>query len=89
MDIKSKSGLTIFSASGATIRHANFNIKDTSNIIIRNLKFAEMWEWDEATKGDYDSNDWDFITIGNGGGTVFNVWIDHCTFTKRMTARAT
>ena len=82
VDIKSKSGLTIFSASGATIRHANFNIKDTSNIIIRNLKFAEMWEWDEATKGDYDSNDWDFITIGNGGGTVFNVWIDHCTFTK-------
>lgn len=82
IDIKSKSGLTIFSANGSTIRHANLNIKDTSNIIIRNLKFAELWEWDEATKGDYDSNDWDFITIGNGGGTVFNVWIDHCTFTK-------
>lgn len=82
IDIKSKSGLTIFSVNGATIRHANFNIKDTSNIIIRNLKFADLWEWDEATKGDYDANDWDFITIGNGGGTVYDVWIDHCTFTK-------
>jgi len=82
IDIKSKSGLTIFSANGATIRHANLNIKDTSNIIIRNLKFDELWEWDENSKGDYDRNDWDFITIGNGGGTVSNVWIDHCTFTK-------
>jgi pectate lyase len=82
IDIKSKSGLTIFSANGAAIRHANFNIKDTSNIIIRNLKFDELWEWDESSKGDYDRNDWDFITIGNGGGTVSNVWIDHCTFTK-------
>jgi pectate lyase len=82
IDIKSKSGLTIFSANGATIRHANFNIKSTANIIVRNLKFDELWEWDEASKGNYDGNDWDFITIGNGGGVVSNVWIDHCTFTK-------
>lgn len=81
IDIVAKSGLTIFSAHGATIRHATFNIKDTSDIIIRNLKFDEMWEWDEATKGDYDSNDWDFLVLGNGGA-VSNVWIDHCTFTK-------
>ena len=81
LDIKPKSGLTIFSANGSTIRHCNFNIKSTSNIIVRNLKFDENWEWDEATKGDYDSNDWDFITLSNGGPTK-NVWIDHCTFTK-------
>ena len=80
-DIKPKSGLTIFSANGATIRHCNFNIKSCNNIIVRNLKFDENWEWDEATKGNYDKNDWDFITIGNGG-SVANVWIDHCTFTK-------
>jgi pectate lyase len=80
-DIKPKSGLTIFSANGATIRHTNFNLKSTSNIIIRNLKFDEMWEWDEASKGDYDSNDWDFITLSNGGAAT-NIWIDHCTFTK-------
>jgi pectate lyase len=81
IDIKARSGLTIFSANGAAIRHANFNLKNTANIIIRNLKFDELWEWDEDSKGDYDGNDWDFITMGNGG-LVTNVWIDHCTFTK-------
>ncbi|HXI82947.1 MAG TPA: immunoglobulin domain-containing protein [Verrucomicrobiae bacterium] len=81
MDIKPKGGLTIFSANGSTIRHCNFNVKGCTNIIIRNLKFDENWEWDEATKGQYDKNDWDFITIGNGG-VVSNIWIDHCTFTK-------
>jgi pectate lyase len=81
IDIKPKSGLTIFSANGATIRHACFNIKSTANIIVRNLKFDEMWEWDETSKGNYDGNDWDFIDLGNGG-TVSNIWIDHCTFTK-------
>jgi len=82
MDIKYKNGgLTIFSANGATIRHCTFNIKSTHNIIVRNLKFDEMWEWDEASKGNYDENDWDFIDLANGGA-VSNVWIDHCTFTK-------
>ncbi len=82
MDIKNKNGgLTIFSANGATIRHCTFNIKSTHNIIVRNLKFDEMWEWDEATKGQYDKNDWDFIDLANGGA-VSNIWIDHCTFTK-------
>ena len=41
-----------------------------------------MWEWDEESKGDYDKNNWDFIDLGVGGGTVHHVWIDHCTFTK-------
>jgi pectate lyase len=81
IDIKPKSGLTIFSANGATIRHCCFNIKSTANLIVRNLKFDEMWEWDESSKGNYDKNDWDFIDLGNGG-TVTNIWIDHCTFTK-------
>ena len=81
IDIQKKYGLTIFSANGATIRHATFNIKSAGNIIVRNLKFDEMWEWDESTKGDYDRNDWDFIDLGNSG-TVSNIWIDHCTFTK-------
>jgi pectate lyase len=80
-DIKPRSGLTIFSANGAAIHHCNFNIKSTGNIIVRNLKFDQNWEWDEATKGQYDQNDWDFITLGNGGA-VSNIWIDHCTFTK-------
>ncbi|WHY22306.1 hypothetical protein QNH28_12575 [Paenibacillus sp. G2S3] len=71
-------GLTIFSANGATIKHAAFTFKRSSNVIIRNLEFDELWEWDEATKGNYDKNDWDYITIENSN----NVWIDHCTFNK-------
>jgi pectate lyase len=81
IDIQKKNGLTIFSANGATIRHATFNIKSSGNVIVRNLKFDEMWEWDEASKGDYDKNDWDFMDLGNSG-TVSNIWVDHCTFTK-------
>ncbi|HTR41016.1 MAG TPA: immunoglobulin domain-containing protein [Pseudomonadales bacterium] len=81
IDIQKKNGLTIFSANGSTIRHAKLNVKNDSNIIIRNLKFDQLWEWDEATKGQYDENDWDFITLGDGGA-VSNIWVDHCTFTK-------
>jgi pectate lyase len=81
IDIQNKNGLTIFSAGGATIRHAEFNVKRTHNVLIRNLKFDELWEWDELDQGDYDSKDWDFITIGDSGNCT-NVWIDHCDFTK-------
>ena len=82
LDIQDFSGLTIFSRNGATIRHAEFNIKNGTNLILRNLRFDELWEWDEGTRGDYDSNDWDFVTIGDGGGVTSGIWVDHCTFTK-------
>jgi pectate lyase len=82
LDIQNFNGLTIFSRNGATIRHAEFNIKNGTNLILRNLKFDELWEWDEATRGNYDSNDWDFVTIGDGGGVTSGIWVDHCTFTK-------
>ncbi|HEU4778721.1 MAG TPA: chitobiase/beta-hexosaminidase C-terminal domain-containing protein [Steroidobacteraceae bacterium] len=82
LDIMNFNGLTIFSKNGASIRHAEFNIKAGTNLILRNLKFDELWEWDEATRGDYDSNDWDFVTIGDGGGVTSGIWVDHCTFTK-------
>ncbi|WP_158498604.1 hypothetical protein [Martelella endophytica] len=76
-------GLTIYSKTGVRILHAGFNIDDGNNLVIRNLKFDEFWEWDEKTKGDYDENDWDYITIGNSKDTsVGGVWIDHCTFYK-------
>jgi pectate lyase len=81
IDIQKKNGLTIFSANGATIRHSHWNIKNGSNIIIRNLKFDQLWEWDEASKGNYDENNWDFMTIGDSG-SITGLWIDHCTFTK-------
>ncbi|HVM59924.1 MAG TPA: immunoglobulin domain-containing protein [Verrucomicrobiae bacterium] len=81
IDVQKKNGLTIFSANGSTIRHAHLNIKNGSNIIVRNLRFDQLWEWDEASKGNYDENNWDFMTIGDSG-SITGLWIDHCTFTK-------
>jgi pectate lyase len=60
---------------------SEFNVKRSHNVLVRNLRFDELWEWDELNKGDYDSKDWDFITIGDSGNCT-NVWIDHCDFTK-------
>ncbi len=71
-------GLVIFSEEGHTIKHAAFQIKRSNNIVIRNLKFDELWEWDEATKGDYDSNDWDYFTIE----VVNGIWFDHIELGK-------
>ena len=71
--------LTIFSLNGSSIKHTTITMKKSSNIMIRNIKFDELWEWDEATEGDYDRNDWDYITIDSG---CDGIWIDHCTFYK-------
>lgn len=77
--LKNMSNLTIFSRNGARILHANMDIYGSSNIIIRNLAFDELWEWDEETEGGYDRNDWDYMTIE---AESTNIWIDHCTFYK-------
>lgn len=79
IDIQNKDGLTIFSANGAAIRHAELNVKECANVIIRNLKFEQLWEWDESSKGDYDRNDWDLVTVDKNST---NIWIDHCDFKK-------
>lgn len=79
LNLENMANLTIFSKNGASIKHANITIKKSENIIIRNIKFDELWEWDEATGGDYDRNDWDYMTLDDGTN---GVWIDHCTFYK-------
>jgi pectin methylesterase-like acyl-CoA thioesterase len=71
--------LTIFSQNGSSIKHANITFKNSGNIIIRNIKFDELWEWDEFTEGGYDRNDWDYMTIDTGSD---GIWVDHCTFYK-------
>jgi pectate lyase/pectin methylesterase-like acyl-CoA thioesterase len=83
--IKGLKNITIFSQNGNTVKHAAFLISGSSNIIIRNLEFDELWEWDEGDSdpdhepGGYDVNDWDYMTIDSGSS---GVWIDHCTFYK-------
>ena len=40
-------GLTIFSPNGNAIKHTELKITG-NDIVIRNLHFKEMWQWDDA-----------------------------------------
>jgi len=94
VNIQNIDGLTIFSKNAAKIKHACFVVKGCNNIIIRNLEFDEIWEWDEGEPGNskmepgaYDRNDWDYITFTNTTSNnvkvaTTNAWVDHCTFHK-------
>jgi pectate lyase len=80
---------TIYSAFGnGGFRRGSLTISGKSNVILRNLKFRELWEWDDATTGEYDRNDWDYLTVtsATSGATVtsraHHIWIDHCDFEK-------
>lgn len=79
LSIRDMGNLTIYSSNGSSIKHACIDIYNSTNIIIRNIAFDECWEWDEYTSGDYDENDWDYMTIEKGSA---DIWIDHCTFYK-------
>ncbi|MCR3905542.1 MAG: hypothetical protein NUK62_00740 [Tenericutes bacterium] len=70
--------LTIFSKNGSTIRHTSFLIDGSTNIVIRNLEFADLWEWDEIDQGGFKRNDWDYFTVEKSNG----IWFDHLTFNQ-------
>lgn len=75
LDINNVNGLTVFSKKGKTIKHAEINLqRSTNDMVIRNLKFDGMWQWDDT--GKHKEAGWSFIKV-NGAN---NVWIDHCTF---------
>ncbi|CCV64583.1 predicted pectin lyase [Alteracholeplasma palmae J233] len=71
--------LMIYSENGITIKHLTTHIKGNSkNIVIRNIKFADIWEWDEKDRGQYKENDWDYFTLENVNG----LWFDHLSFSN-------
>lgn len=76
--IKNKEELIIYSKNGAKIMHANIIIENSKNIKIENLIMEELWEWDEMSQGEYDINNWDYITIKNSE----NICITNCEFGK-------
>jgi pectate lyase len=83
------SNKTIYSAYGnGGFRRGSLSIAGKNNIVLRNLKFRELWEWDDATAGEYDRNDWDYLAIASltSGAAVtaraHHIWIDHCDFEK-------
>lgn len=79
-------GLTIFSTTGNSLKHAEFKFNsDVNDLVIRNLEFTEIWEWDDwretglgvtGGRGNRKRTGWTNVKL-NG---CKNVWIDHCTF---------
>lgn len=68
-------------AGGATLRHGILDIKGSHNVILRNLRFRDLWENDPT--GEYDQMGWDYVRITNSGKTPsHHVWVDHCDFGK-------
>lgn len=84
ISIQNSSNLLIYSKNGAKITHAGFKIGSSNNIVIRNLEFDEIWQWEDSSSydvekiGDYDAFGWAYFKISFSG----YVWIDHCTFGK-------
>ncbi len=76
------SNTTIFApGDGATIRHGVIEVHGAHNVIIRNLRFRDLWELDPT--GKYDRFGWDYVRITSSGKTAsHHVWIDHCDFGK-------
>ena len=78
-EILVSSNKTIYSTNGATISRGTLRIGKAAdgkdNIIIRNLKFRDLWVFDPS--GNYDSYGWDYIGLEGGS---HHVWVDHCDF---------
>lgn len=68
-------GLTIFSKNGSCIKHTELKLNSScTDLVIRNLTFKEMWQWDD--RGTQKEVGWSNLKI-NGAK---NVWVDHCSF---------
>jgi pectate lyase len=74
-EILVNSNKTIYSRAGATIRRGTLRIVGKQNVIIRNLKFRDLWVFDPT--GSYDQYGWDYIGIEAGS---HHIWVDHCDF---------
>ncbi len=64
---------------GATLRRGTIELKGADNVIIRNLRFRDLWEYDPS--GQYDGLGWDYVRISSAGKKPSQqVWVDHCDF---------
>jgi pectate lyase len=81
-EILVRSNKTIYSKNGSTISRGTLRIGKPSlgpqqNIIIRNLKFRDLWVLDPS--GNYDTYGWDYIHLEQSS---HHVWVDHCDFER-------
>ena len=66
---------------GATLRHGVIDIKGSHNVILRNLRFRDLWENDPT--GEYDQMGWDYVRVTSSGKVPsHHIWVDHCDFGK-------
>lgn len=82
--IENTSNLLIYSKNGAKLTHCGFKLTSDTNVVIRNLSFDEIWQWEDSSVntasniGDYDWFGWAYFKISFCG----YIWIDHCQFGK-------
>ena len=82
--VENTSDLLIYSKNGAKLTHCGFKLTSDTNVVFRNLRFDEMWQWEDAPLtstdkiGDYDWYGWAYFKISFCG----YIWIDHCDFGK-------
>ncbi len=69
-------GFMLYSEYGAKISHMTTIIKNSKDVVIRNLYLTGIWEWDDDMAANYDDQDWDYFTIETTNG----VWLDHLKF---------
>ena len=83
--ISNTDSLTIFSENGNNIEHAEFKVEGVNDLIIRNINFYNVWDWDDqrtsgyGTKGDMGTTKrtgWSYVKLNHAK----NVWFDHCNF---------
>jgi pectate lyase len=78
-EILVNSNKTIYSRNASAIHRGTLRIgkgpNGKHNIIIRNLKFRDLWVLDPS--GAYDTYGWDYIGIEAGS---HHIWVDHCDF---------
>jgi pectate lyase len=79
-EILVRSNKTIYSQNGSTISRGTLRLGKPSlgpqgNVIIRNLKFRDLWVFDPS--GNYDTYGWDYVHLEEGS---HHVWVDHCDF---------
>ena len=82
--VENISNLLIYSKNGSKITHAGFKLTSCHNVVFRNLKMDEIWEWEDTSDvntgkiGDYDRFGWAYFKISHCG----QIWIDHMEFGK-------
>lgn len=84
IEISNVDGLTIFSKDAKTIKHAMFKVASSNDVVIRNLKFDGLWQWEDSKNinyqniGDNDMKSWSYFKVNQSN----NIWFDHLTFGK-------